>query len=106
MAWGPWIYYDGAGPKGVIPQDRRLLLRFDGGGIKPVNGAAIPLSWPGLYWRMKPAPGWRWPWQPVRYVRVCDDPAYAPIVAYRLHKPRGMEILEEILADLPEEVDA
>lgn len=102
--WGPWIEHDG-GRVLNPPLKVAVQLEVQGGGIWPPT-TQISTDWPGFFWR----------WKSVRdglfgsrRIRVCDDPAYAPIVRYRFREPRALRELREIVANpapLPEGVDA
>lgn len=103
--WGPWIEHDGASVSGMIPQGAVLnILSINTGGITAgdIDGP-IGLEFPGFFWRWKRV---KTGWFRSEVRRVCDDPSYAPVVLYRIRKPRGMTILENLLADLPEKVDS
>ena len=52
----------------------------------PSDGSSITLSWPGFFWRWKRV---RVGWFRKEWRRVCDNPAYAPIIAYRFGRPRS-----------------
>ena len=100
--WGPWIAHDGAVPS--IPLGSVVEVLFQGPGVKPEEGSVCDLTaMPGFYWRWKRV---RIGWFSSEMRRVCDDPAYAPVIRYRIRRPRGMVVLDRILADLPEQVDA
>lgn len=58
---------------------------------------AINADWPGFFWRWEKQ---RIGWFRRGLVRVCDNPAYAPIIGYRIRRPRGLQILDAILADV------
>jgi hypothetical protein len=102
--WGPWIDHDGAEPN--IPDGVDFEVEFTDarGKLVPASGAEIDTTiFPGFFWR----------WKTVRVVwfrherrRVCDDPAYAPIIRYRIRKPRALLDLIEMVENLPDEVDA
>jgi hypothetical protein len=94
--WGPWIELDGAQP--LIPLGVSLKVAVLGSGIRPEPGAVVSLSWPGFYWR----------WRTVRVGlfrserrRVCDDPSYAPIIRYRIRRPRALLELIDLVENLP-----
>jgi hypothetical protein len=89
--WGPWIEHDGKGCpiKGAIAQveyaDGDVVLRM-------VDGKT--------FWRGNRAAGFSGP----TYVSSWDwsSPGRAvPAIRYRIRKPRGLTILENIIADLP-----
>ncbi len=100
--WGPWIEHDGAEPS--ISRGSLAEIVFQGCLIVPEDRQPCDLvNWPGFYWR----------WTRVRtglfssvMRRVCDDPAYAPVIRYRIRRPRGMVILEALLENLPEDCPA
>lgn len=96
MAAEPWIAHDGAGMAGQIPDGALVEIKWKGAGIGAPCGAGIGPGWPGWFWRWKRV---RLGWFRTALVRVCDDPAYAPIVAYRFRRARGMEVLQRIAAD-------
>lgn len=102
--WGPWIKHDGAQPTD-LPRGARVDLRIDigTGRIYLRSGDRFDGTYPGFFWRMKPIKAG---WFRYKFRRVCDDQAYCPIVEYRIRKPRGLTILEGLLENLPEEVDA
>ncbi len=100
--WGPWIEHDGFTPS--IPYNVRVQFIYIGSGLVPADGEEVYCAaYPGFFWR----------WRTIRAGifrtekrRVCDDPAYAPIIRYRIRKPIGLTILESLLTSLPEEVEA
>ena len=102
--WGPWIEHDGAEPS--IPNLARFECRFTDGLGKLVfaEGAEIDTStFPGFFWRWKTV---RAGWFRSERKRVCDNPAYAPIIRYRIRKPRALLELINLVENLPEEADA
>lgn len=96
--WGPEIVHDGARPDGLSDGMRiRIYYSFESGRLTNGEGAEISPDFPGFFWR----------WKTVRLglfgrrkIRVCDDPAFRPIVSYRLRKPRGLVMLEGILTEV------
>ena len=86
--WGPWIEHDGRGcplPDGVVVE----LVTADG-----ERAAGIIL---------KGEPGVNvWDWAECRAYRRWEW----RLLRYRIRKPRGVIVLEALLADLPESVDA
>jgi hypothetical protein len=97
--WGPWIECDGAGGP-VVSNGTKVMTRIDSRdrGIVP-PAVCNNATWPGYFWR------WRrvktgWFFSEMR--RVCDDPAYAAIKAYRIYRPRGVAIVLGLLENLPE----
>lgn len=92
MSWGPWLECDGAGFPRSLPFGRFTAeVRWAGDGLPP----AMPITntAPGLFWRWRRAG-----WFSSRRVRVCDDPAYAPIIALRVRRPDAMALLEALAA--------
>jgi hypothetical protein len=80
--WGPWIEHDGANP---VWGPAFVEMEWIQGEIILKDGFSIPWDYPGFYWR----------WQTVRtglfseeLRPVCHDPAYGPILRYRLRRPR------------------
>jgi hypothetical protein len=99
--WGPWIDHDGGSL--VFNSNVCLEVTFQIGGIEPPSKLHTGEQWPGFLWRWRTK---RTGWFGQRKTRVCDDPAYAPVWRYRIRKPRGLTILEGLLENLPEKVDA
>jgi hypothetical protein len=83
--WGPWIEHDG--------------------GENPVGGGFFTQIETRSGYCRAPAGDlsekWVWPWGWNGYAIHGGD-----ILRYRIRKPRGLTILESLLADLPETVDA
>ncbi len=103
--WGPWIEHDGAEP--VLPPQAVLDLEVSSHGDVPAPGVTTSQTRPGWFWRWKTVRvGW---FKAVRR-RVCDDPAYAPIIRYRIRKPRALlqliDMVENRPAPTPGKVDA
>ncbi len=104
--WTPWIEHDGAAP--FVPPGFNIGERvvfdivFDGPGIVPALDDVIDADYPGFYWR----------WRKTGFIckvgmRVCDNPAYAPIKKYRLSKGRRLseyDRLEELVRDPDSEI--
>lgn len=102
--WGPWIEHDGAGLRGLVPQGAVVEVSFQKPGLTVGDKAdGVPFDHPCFFWRWQQV---RTGWFSSEWRRVCDDPAYAPAIRYRIRKPRGLVILEKLLADLPERIDA
>lgn len=91
--WGPWIEHDGEGlPPGLA--GRRICAVFEGAPgdfseAEGVAGSCQAYSWDWRWWH-RPAP---------------DGFLVARIVRYRVRKPRGVKILEELIVDLPQVVE-
>lgn len=84
--WGPWIEHGGRGcplaagaPVYVACAD----------GVQE-DGTACGHSYSGWHWE---------------YVALMGRPGLR-VLRYRIRKPRGMVVLESLLVDLPEQVDA
>lgn len=107
--WGPLIAHDGATPIGRVPDGVILMVHFlvgGGGRLIPPDGTPLTPRSGNWFWRWRRVRvGWlRWERQ-----RVCDDPAYAPIIAYQLRRTSQVAKLRRIAenpAPLPEEVPA
>jgi hypothetical protein len=91
--WGPWIEHDGKGCpcKGqygeVIFGDGDVFIGVFGHAGKTKNGDTVLAS----NGRMR---SWEW------------VEGFHKVIRYRIRKPRGMAILEALLQDLPQDVDA
>jgi hypothetical protein len=95
--WGPWIKHDGAKP--IFPRHKlRLQIRYYGEGIVPQAFARITDSYPGYFWRWRRV---RTGWFRSELRPVCDDPAYAPIIAYRIRRPDALRKLIDLAANPP-----
>lgn len=91
----PWKKHDGhAQPRRNGPMQVHII----GDGKRPSEGETCG-NIPNWHWRMKRVRTGllRWETRP-----VCDDPAYAPIVAYRFMKPprASVETVEELLHEI------
>lgn len=92
--YGPWIEHDGSGPVD-LKHGTVVNLRYDG--PAPVN-PKIRADHPSWFWYWKTV---KTGWFSTKKRRVCADPAFVPIVAYRIRKPRGLVMLERLIADVP-----
>ena len=103
--WGPWIEHDGKGCpcRGEIVE--AIWRHRDGRTYNYIEGESS-------VWLVPPDAGsnprsssWIW-----RLVNGLPHPMpggnSAPIIRYRIRKPRGLTILEGLLENLPEQVDA
>lgn len=93
---GDWVIHDGA--RGPVGFTGKIDVRFMAGDLIAPSTAGITDSWPGFFWRWRDV---RVGWFRTRRLPVCDDPAYAPILAYRfLPPPRraAFELLAGIVA--------
>lgn len=84
MAWGPWIDHDGKG----CPCLGQLVQYFNRGGASQELIAGSELLAAGLDPNGAHS-AWVWTGNPLTAARE--------IVRYRVHKPKGMEILEQIV---------
>ncbi len=103
LEWGPLIEHDGGmGPQVTHKQPIRLLFDMAGaeGKLTCDHVDIIKPDFPGFYWRWKRV---RVGWFKYAMRRVCDDPAYAPVAAYRFAKPRSTAVdrLTEIVERPP-----
>lgn len=81
--WGPWIEHDG---KGCPCVGKFVHVVFDRPGISP-DGTITSEEF-GIAGQHG---GESWLWLPV----------YTRVIRYRIRKPRGLTILEELLQSLP-----
>jgi hypothetical protein len=94
--WGPWIEHDGKGCPclGAWAQTERL-----GKYVFPHTGTHRAI----LEGRIEEPANWDWS----RFgERLPRGTVASKVIRYRIRKPRGLTILESLLADLPERVDA
>jgi hypothetical protein len=92
--WGPWIEHDGKGcPLPVGTAYSAFDVWADGHEeyFEAFAGERGGFSW-DWQWSLGSPPGHKY--------------AATRIVRYRVRKPRGLTILEGLLSDLPETVDA
>ena len=89
--YGPWITHDGAGIE--VPDGTHLQVSLLRDGIGLTSDTCDFATVPNAFWR----------WRRVRtgffrseLRRVCDNPAFAPIIAYRIRKPRALMWLKTI----------
>lgn len=85
--WGPWIDHDGKG----------CPCRGDWVQAQDRSGDIMEARATGEYGEA----GSAWDWASIPH--IWWD---AAIIRYRIRKPRGLTILESLLENLPEEVDA
>jgi hypothetical protein len=79
--WGPWIEHDGKGCPDLVGHSIECVVRRDEDAPKVrVEDCEEHYSAP-----------WLWAILPCHY----------QIIRYRVRKPRGLTILEELIADLP-----
>lgn len=91
--WGPWIEHDGKGCPCVGAFVHVVHEGFAGWFMQGqlIAGSQGGFSWDWRYW-LKVPPG--------------HNSMATRVIRYRIRKPRGMTILESLLENLPEEVDA
>jgi hypothetical protein len=99
-----WIKHDGTRPSEWCKTGDMLHIMFaanSDGLIKPVTDTLVYANYPGFYWRWCSV---RTGWFKREQRRICDDPAYAPIIAYRFSRDTGtesgMKVLQQILRDV------
>jgi len=96
--WGLWIEHDGRGcpvPRGTVGAallQKGVVVAFCAGFGSTTGG---PYSPPEI------SSGNAWDWS-----SVPDEYRGERVIRYRIRKPRGVTILQRLLADLPEQVDA
>lgn len=97
--WGPLIKHDGG--EGPDFGDGRGFIAFfdDPALVVPPEGGEIEPDHPCWLWRWRLA---RKGWFQWGRKRVCDDPAYSPIVFYRIRRPRGIAVVLGLLVNLPD----
>lgn len=104
--WSDWTEHDGAAPA-MLPDGTPVQLAYDDDRlIRPGEGKAVSPDEPNWFWRWKRV---RVGWFRKERRRVCDDPAYSPIIAYRYRRPSALTLLERIAEEpqpLPDEVPA
>ncbi len=96
--WGPWIDHDGAGCPVAI------------GTLGEMTGESHALSVYGsnvttVYGDLSTA-GQAWDWSQFGRPSLAGNGAVGKVLRYRVQRPRGLQILDAIIADLPVEVDA
>jgi hypothetical protein len=89
--WGPWIEHDGRGcpcvGRYVQAEHNQEITDWSGPKNAIINGRFVTsIATNGRSW-------------------IWAD-GFTKIIRYRIRKPRGMAILESLLANLPEECDA
>jgi hypothetical protein len=95
--WSPWVEHDGGSIIGRIPTPCRIDYISEMSGIYlSTDERGLPDDWPGFLWRWKQV---RVGWFKTELKRVCDDPEYAAVIRYRIRKPRGLSILERVVAN-------
>lgn len=97
--WGPWIEHDGKGqpvPTGTVGEAELRCGRVAPFCAGLGSTRAGPYSPPKNYHGTS---AWHWGGKPRVYVG--DE-----VIRYRIRKPRGLTILEGLLENMPEEVDA
>ena len=90
--WGPWIEHDGKGCNCL--------------------GEYVQTRWEDLYdglcaWAGIVTPLWETAFDWANYgTEAADGQTWGRVIRYRIRRPRGMEVLDAVLADMPEQVDA
>lgn len=98
--WGPWIAHDGTGCP--VPRGTMVIVRRRGGtedGPFPAltlrSVGEVLQSWSG-----KDSGSSAWHWAYPRHASYRGP--HIDIIAYRVQKPRGLAMLEEILREVEE----
>jgi hypothetical protein len=84
--WGPWIEHDGTAPPGIAEGSWVNIVGFNFDGTPHEAEGQYKAAYERL-------PQWMW--------ALVNDPAIGRIIRYRIRKPRGLTILENLIADLP-----
>ena len=90
--WGPWIDHDG---NGYTLSFGFIVEAESADGYRQVGR---PKEGPTKSWGAR---NW-WNWKTL----LPDEFQTGRVIRYRIRKPRGMAILEDLLQDLPQDVDA
>ena len=81
--WSEWFQHDGSGY--AVPRGMVAMIQLGNGQIS-------------TYMMVWARPGWSsWDWSQA-WFKVWPERA---VVRYRIRKPRGLTILEDLIADLP-----
>lgn len=87
--WGPWIEHDGKGCP-VIKGETVETVFSQPFGEEVGQGVAGSGG------------GGSWAWRKIRYVGiVCYDESSAPIIRYRVRRPRALQQLIQVVENLP-----
>lgn len=89
--WGPWTEHDG---KGCPLADGVVVHLVEADGYELIG---MIERTPNMPWEVE-----TWDWEACEAFGHLDH----RVIRYRVRKPRGLTILESLIADLPEEVDA
>jgi hypothetical protein len=93
--WGPWIEHDGGGcPVAANVTAQCFAWKF-GTEVGPFTGVVVG----------GPDSSWFWRKCPLRRY-VCYNPNAAPIIRYRVRKPRALMDLIKMVENMPVQVDA
>ena len=95
--WTPWIKHDGAEPQG-LPHRARIRIIALADGISPEVGTVVSQEHPSFFWRWRRV---RTGWFRSELRPVCDDPAYAPIIAYCIRRPDALRKLIDLAENPP-----
>lgn len=100
--WGPWIEHDGKGCPclGAWAQTERLGVNgrwADGADVISSRGNRALIEG-----RILHPENWDWS----KFGQVAHGQRVSKVLRYRIRKPRGLTILEGLLANLPEKVSS
>ena len=89
--WGPWVEHDGKScPKGQVV---KAVFRYRNG-KKELRGPFVAGDQGGSSWI------WGDTQKPETWSVLPDGRRAMPIVSYQIKKPKGLSLLEEILAEV------
>jgi hypothetical protein len=84
--WGPWIEHDGKPVPHLAGLWAEIVNKFSSERIEKEERRIIT----GM--------GRSWDWS--------NSPRFAPVIRYRVRKPRGLTVLENLIADQPQLAEA
>jgi hypothetical protein len=96
--WGPWIEHDGLG----FPE-RLICVTVE---VEAVDCFGEDQGQIGMAKNPRAEALCAWDWSYYRKFNSTGDYNFSKVIRYRIRKPRGLTILEGILENLPEKVDA
>ena len=89
--WGPWVEHDGKScPKGQVV---KAVFRYRNG-KKELRGPFVAGGQGGNSWF------WGEPSKPATWSTSRNGLLAIPVVSYQIKKPKGLSLLEEILAEV------
>ena len=97
--WGPWIEHDGR--RRPVADGTICEVQYAHGGVRLITAGSKNVFKVGRRSEI----GYYGPLYASSWVHSGEG-NFAPIIRYRIRKPRGLTILEGLLENLPESVDA